>query len=187
MTDGERAYRNLEPRAYRPRYQRFIDLVAQGWPQGRAWTKAGFDSDGAAAKAAASRWLSKGNHQAALDWRRAQAIEHSGLTIDEWWQKAAALLRSDPLYLELWAEGAVKLADLTPEERAGVTAVTVKESGERSIKATSPLDVMKTIAAPLGITTQRIEVTPDKALAELSQLTGLSPEEIEAATKGEES
>lgn len=169
-----------------PADQRLAELLAQGMSQTEAWpaSSPSRKATGASASELCGRRLKDVEFKGVVDWLRAQDAERAGWTRQMWWEGMRQLAEFDPIRGEQWAAGQLKVEDLTPAERKAFTGFSVTEAGERagerrSCKWVSPLDVYKAVAAPLGIATDRVEMTVEEADRILREEAGVTTTEPE--------
>jgi hypothetical protein len=189
MTDGERAYRALKPR-----HQHFVDLLVErkareGGSQGECWTAAGFKAAGDAARANASKWLSKPNNRSAYEWRLGQVADRAAIDLAQVVAGLAAAFLLDAAEVERWVAGeedpstgkAITLRDLPIEVRRCINGIEIKSDGTRKLRLVSREAAARLLAPWVGLLTERVEiVAPDEARRKLGEMLGM-PELAEDA------
>lgn len=171
---------------FKPADQKLAELLAQGVSQTEAWpaSSPSRKATGQSACECCRRKLANVDFQRYVDLIRGADAERAGWTRQLWWEGMRQLVEFDPIQAERWTLGGLEMEDLTPAERKAFTSFSITEPGEktegrRSCRWVSPLDVYKAVAAPLGIATDRVEMTVEEADRILREEAGVTTTEPE--------
>jgi hypothetical protein len=181
MSSGERAYRSLKAAD-----QIFVDKMAEGMAQGPAWTASGRTDNAAAARANATRaMLSNANIAEALSWRRGQAAEKAGLSIERCHEVLAAIIDSDPAEVAPWLRGEVEIEDIPERARLALLGLeeTVTEGKygtrmQRKFRREGKVPALRLTLEALGGLGKSPEGEQAEALQKIAELLGKKPEDL---------